>query len=245
MQTPTNTFNDAISTEIMPVVQAESGSVYMVIDDFNTGLQVGIPLQSGKVRTDFQNGAMLGGSRHIVHRVDEIPIGVPLEREGVYTIDRGHLIVEDGVHMASRLEISYGIAKNNDVAPLSLNLNPVLTNGQFTLHFHSLDMLNQVDVIIQLVTRSRDTPSRKIFQISRPVTPPVVGHFDVSFPLTDFKSGTTGKPPADGDLNSIDYLTLIFQEGGNGGNDFAVDCFDITLKQSMSGIGDGHIAVAL
>ena len=92
------------------------------------------------------------------------------------------------------------------------------------LHFHSLDMLNQVDVIIQLVT-----PSRKIFQISKPVTPPVVGKFDINFPLADFQSGTTGNPPAEGDLNSIDYITLIFQEGGNGGNDFAIDLFDITF----------------
>src|SRR5687768_6361533 len=200
MKTVASTFNDTILTEITPVGRAESGSVYMVIDDFDTGPQVEIPLQSGEVRTDFRNGTMLGGSRHIVHRVDEIVTDLPLGRKGVYTIDRGHLIVEDGVHMASRLEISYGIAKNNDVAPLSLNLNPVLTNGQFTLHFHSLDMLNQVDVIIQLVT-----PSREIFQISKPVTPPVVGKFDINFPLADFQSGTTGNPPAEGDLNSIDY----------------------------------------
>lgn len=221
MKTAANTFNSTIS-EDTAVVQAGSGSVYMVIDDFDSGPQGQIPLQSGKARTDFQNGTMLGGSRHIVYRVDEIPSCVSLGREGVYTIDRGHLIVEDGVHMASRIEISYGIAKNNDVVPLKLNLSSVLTNGQFTLHFHSLDMLNQVDVIIQLVT-----PSREIFQISQPVTPPVVCNFDVSFPLADFRSGTTGNPPTASDVNSIDYITLIFQEGGNGGNDFAVDSFDI------------------
>jgi hypothetical protein len=224
MKTVASTFNDTILTEITPVGRAGSGSVYMVIDDFDTGPQVEIPLQSGEVRTDFQNGTMLGGSRHIVHRVDEIPSCVSLGREGVYTIDRGHLIVEDGVHMASRLEISYGIAKNNDVVPLNLDLSSVLTNGQFTLHFHSLDMLNQVDVIIQLVT-----PSREIFQISQPVTPPVVCNFDVSFPLADFRSGTTGNPPTASDLSSIDYITLIFQEGGNGGNDFAINLFDITF----------------
>lgn len=116
MKTVANTSNEAILAEIIPAVRAGSGSVYMVIDDFNTGPQTEIRLQSGKVQPGFRNGTMLGGSRHIVYRVDEIPSGVSLGREGVYTIKKGHLIVEDGVHMASRLEISYGIAENNDVA---------------------------------------------------------------------------------------------------------------------------------
>ncbi|WON74183.1 hypothetical protein [Nitrosospira sp. Is2] len=224
MKTTANTFDDTILAEMTPCDQAGSGSAYMVIDNFNTGTQAEIELPSGKAQTDFKNGSMLGGSRQIVFRVDQMPFGVPLGRKGVYTIDKGHLIVEDGVHMASRLEISYGIAKNNDVAPLNLDLSKVLANGQFTLHFHSLDMLNQVDVIIQVVT-----PSREIFQHSKPVTPPVVDRFDINFPLAGFRSGTTGKAPVEDDFKSIDYLTLIFQEGGNGGNDFAVDCFDITF----------------
>lgn len=224
MKTVANISNDAILAGITPVVQAEP--VYMTIDDFNTGPQTEIPLLSGEARTDFQNGAMLGGSRHIVYRVDEIVSEFPLGRKGVYTIDKGHLIVEDGVHMASRLEISYGIAENNNVVPLNLDLSKVLTSGQFTLHFHSLDMLNEVDVIIQVVT-----PSREIFQINTQVTPPVVGKFDISFPLSDFQSGKTGNQPTENDFRSIDYITLIFQEGGNGGNDFAVDLFDMTFIQ--------------
>ena len=163
---------------------------------------------------------MLGGFRHIVYRVDEIVTDIPLGRESVYTIKKGHLIVEDGVHMTSRLEISYGIAENNDIVPLNLDLSKVLTKGQFNLHFHSLDMLNEVDVIIQVVT-----PSREIFQINKQVTPPVVGKFDIHFPFLVFRSGKTGTPPTGNDFRSIDYITLIFQEGGNGGNDFAIDLF--------------------
>jgi hypothetical protein len=83
-------------------------------------------------------------------------------------------------------------------------------------------MQNQVDVIIQVFTSSGDS-----FQVSKQVIPPVVGSFDVSFPLAGFVSNKTGEPPTENDLKSIDYLTLIFQEGGNGGNDFAVDSFDI------------------
>ncbi len=194
----------------------------LTIDDFNTGPQSEFPLTSGS-RNDFQSGTMLGGGRHVVHTVGQVNGPTPLNRKGVYTITDGHLIVEDGVHAASRLEISYGIAANGNVVPLNLDLSKDLANGQFILHFHSLDMLNEVDVIIQLVT-----PSREMLQISKQVTPPVIGSFDVPFPLADFHSNTSGNAPTEKDFQSIDYLTLIFQDGGNGGNDFAINLIDIT-----------------
>lgn len=193
----------------------------LTIDDFNTGPQTEVSLSSGS-KDYYQPGAMLGGGRHVVHTVGQVNGPTPLNRKGVYTITDGHLIVEDGVHAASRLEISYGIAANRNVVPLNLNLSKDLANGQCTLHFHSLDMLNEVDVIIQVVT-----PSREMFQISKQVTPPVIGSFDVSFPLADFRSNTTGNAPTEKDFESIDYLTFIFQDGGNGGNDFAINLFDI------------------
>lgn len=197
----------------------------ITIDNFNTGPQIIQPRPSGSV-THVQTGSMLGGFRQVKHIVQQMPPPPPsLGRKGVYNITRGHLIVEDGVRVASRLEISYGFDRENNLIPLNLDLSNALANGKLTLHFHSLDMINQVDAIIQLVT-----PSREIFQLSKPITPPVVGSFTVSFPLTAFRSGSQGKPPTKSDLKSIDYLTLILQDGGNGGNDFAIDLFDISFK---------------
>jgi hypothetical protein len=137
---------------MVQVAQAGPGSSYQTIDDFDSGAQEESALQSGSQR-DYKTGSMLGGSRHVVHKVSSIgPLN--LGRKGVYMIDKGHLIVEDGVSMASRLEISYGIDETDNVTPLNLDLSPVLTTGQFTLHFYTLDMLNQVDAIIQVATRS-------------------------------------------------------------------------------------------
>ena len=115
MKTVANAINVAILALTVQVAQA--GPVYKTIDDFNTGPQapVTVPQQ------DFQPGTMLGGGRHVVYKVGQIsPSTPPLNRKGMYTITDGHLIVEDGVHVASRLEISYGIAKNNNVVPLNL-----------------------------------------------------------------------------------------------------------------------------
>ena len=211
-----NAINITMLMLLAQFVQAAS----QTIDDFNTGPYQGASLVS-ESELYIQKGSMLGGQRHVVHRVDQI--NPSLSRTGRSAITKGHLIVEDGVHAASRLQVSYGIEQHGSVAPLNLDLSQDLANGQFTLHFHSIDMQNQVDVIIQAVTSSRE-----VFQISKQVTPPVVGSsFDVSFPLADFRSGKTGKPPTENDFKSIDYLVLIFQEGGNGGNDFAVDSFDI------------------
>jgi hypothetical protein len=202
------------------VVQAQT--VYKTIDDFNTGLQTIDPLPSGR-RVDFQSGSMIGGLRQIAYQVGDIEPATSLGRKGVYAINKGHLIVEEGVHVASRLEISYGIGRDNSIVPLNLNLSRVLTNGQFALHFHSLDMINQVDVILQVVNQAGE-----MFQFGKQVIPPVVGKFDIYLPIADFRSNSTGNPPLESDLTSISYITLIFQEAGNGGTDYAVDSFDIS-----------------
>lgn len=197
----------------------------LTIDNFDTGPQFIQPRASGSV-THVQAGSMLGGFRHVKHIVQQMPSPpLSLGRKGVYHITRGHLIVEDGVRVASRLEISYGFDRENNLIPLNLDLSNALASGKLMLHFHSLDMINQVDAIIQLVTSSGE-----IFQLSIPITPPVVGSFTISFPLSAFRSGTRGVAPTKSDLKSIDYLTLILQEGGNGGNDFAIDLFDISFN---------------
>lgn len=120
---------------MVQVAQAGPGSSHQTIDDFDSGAQEESALQSSSQR-DYKTGSMLGGSRHVVHKVSSIG-ALNLCRKGVYTIDKGHLIVE-GVSMASRLEISYGIDETNKVTPLNLELSPVLTTGQFTLHFYTI-----------------------------------------------------------------------------------------------------------
>jgi len=211
----------ALGVILMGIQIAQAQNI--TIDDFNTGPQEITPRASGSV-IHVQTGSMLGGFRQVKHIISPVPPSPFLGRKGVYNIIKGHLIVEDGVHVASRLEISYGFDKENNLIPLNLDLSNALANGKLTLHFHSLDMSNQVDAIIQLVA-----PSREIFQISKPITPPVVGSFNVSFPLAQFRSGSQGKSPSKSDLKSIDYITLILQEAGNGGNDYAIDFFDINF----------------
>lgn len=206
---------------------AQAEIPYRTIDDFNTGPQEEVILKSGSKVHD-QAGSMLGSFRHVDYSVSIINAS-GLDRKGAYTINKGHLIVEDGVHIASRLEISYGIDKNNNVNPLNLDLSRALTTGQFTLHFHSLDMLNQINAMIQIATRSRG-----IFQISKQIIPPVLGKFNISFPLSSFRSDSQGKPPTKNDFRSIDYITLILQEGGNGGSDYAINLFDITFVQKAT-----------
>lgn len=206
---------------------AQAETPYKTIDDFNTGPQEELILKSGS-KVHAQAGSMLGGFRHVDYSVSIINAS-SLDRKGTYTIDKGHLIVEDGVHMASRLEVSYGIDKNNNINPLNFDLSRALTSGQFTLHFHSLDMLNQIDAIIQVVTQSRE-----IFQMSKQIIPPVLGKFNISFPLIKFRSSSQGKSPTENDFRAIDYITLILQEGGNGGSDYAIDLFDITFVQKTT-----------
>ncbi|MCC7092297.1 MAG: hypothetical protein IT524_10165 [Nitrosomonas sp.] len=199
----------------------------ILIDNFDTGPQVISPRDpSSGTGTRVQTGSMLGGFRQVKHIVQQLPSPpTSLGRKGVYNIIGGHLIVEDGVRVASRLEVSYGFDKEDNLIPLNLDLSNALANGKMKLHFHSLDMINQVDAIIQLVT-----PSREIFQLSKPITPPVAGSFTIAFPLSAFRSGSQGKPPTKNDLKSIDYITLILQDGGTGGNDFAIDVFDISFN---------------
>lgn len=161
----------AINVTVLMLLAQFVQAAPRTIDDFNPGPYQGTPLVSGS-NLYFKQGSMLGGQRHVVHRVDQIPPS--LSRTGISVITKGYLIVEDGVHAASRLEISYGIAGDGSITPLNLDLSQDLANGQFTLHFHSLDMQNQVDVIIQVFTSAGDS-----FQISKQVIPPVVGNFDV------------------------------------------------------------------
>jgi hypothetical protein len=173
------------------------------IDDFTAATQ-NLSVTDG-VQENFKKAPpgspLIGDSRLIVLRVEKP--GVPaLAKAATLDIGDGHLVVQSGIQVLSRIEVFYGRGSNSEAIPLHHNLSG---HKKFRLHFLASDSgLN-----INMQVRAENNPG-----IDAQSGVNIDGHPDGVPFVVDFAFDTfvpnAGPLPDFADINEI---TLIIQSG--------------------------------
>ena len=164
----------------------------MLMNDLTSG-SYAVSIRSGDVGA-IRSGTMLGGNRH-THLIVGDELANPLQQPGgLEILSSGYLVVNGGLQVYPRVEVTYGVDEIGQNAPLNENL--AMAGDRFRLHFDAADRGLNVNVVVFTGTS---------YALLGYNLPPSNQAFTTDFPFEDFEEGGAVS------WNSIDYIVLVVQ----------------------------------